>query len=323
MPTANAVEICDPPIRVCENVAVIVVVGEALVDLVIDLDGTVTAKLGGAPFNTARACGRLGAPVAFVGAISDDRFGTMLAAQLEADKVSIEFVPRVTMPTTLAAAELDDRGTANYRFYINGTSSPALSEVPVVSPTVLFTGGLGLVLQPMADTVELLVAEAADDCVVMIDVNCRPLVIADRDAYVACVHRVLSGADLVKVSDEDLAYLAPGVEHLAAARALLDFGPRAILLTAGGDAVHVLTADGDASVPVQRVEVVDTIGAGDSFGAGFLCWWMESGNSVDDLGSLEQLVPAIRAAAAVAGIVCGRRGADPPWRNELPSAWSP
>ena len=305
----------------------IVVVGEALIDLVIELDGTVNAKLGGAPFNTARACGRLGAPVAFVGAISDDRFGTMLAAQLEADHVTTEFLPRVTMPTTLAAAELDEHGTASYRFYIDGTSSPALSEAPVVasgaSATVLFTGGLGLVLQPMADTVERMVADVADDCVVMVDVNCRPLIIPDREAYVACVRRVMSGADLVKVSDEDLAYLAPGVEPIVAARALLDHGPRAILVTAGGDAVLVLTATGDATVPVQPVEVVDTIGAGDSFDAGFLCWWLESGNSVDDLGSLEHLVPAIRAATAVAGIVCGRRGADPPWRQELPTGWSP
>ncbi len=309
----------------------IVVVGEALIDLVIDPDGTVNAKLGGAPFNTARACGRLGASVAFVGAISDDRFGTMLAAQLEADAVTTEFLPRVTMPTTLAAAELDERGTASYRFYIDGTSSPALSEPPVVAsgvssadwPTVLFTGGLGLVLQPMADTVERMVANVADNCVVMVDVNCRPLIIPNREAYVACVRRVMSGADLVKVSDEDLAYLAPGVEPIVAARALLDHGPRAIIVTAGGDAVHVLTAVGDATVPVQRVEVVDTIGAGDSFDAGFLCWWLESGNSVDDLGSLEHLVPAIRAATAVAGIVCGRRGADPPWRKELPTSWSP
>jgi fructokinase len=304
-------------------VGVIVVVGEALIDLVIDPDGTVHAKLGGAPFNTARACGRLGAPVAFVGAISIDRFGTMLAGQLQADRVSTDWLPRVTMPTTLAAAELDDRGTASYRFYIDGTSAPALVEAPGVAPTVLFTGGLGLVLHPMADTVERMVAEASADCLVMVDVNCRPLVIPDRESYLRSVDRVIAGADLVKVSDEDLAYIAPGVDPIAAARALLALGPSAVLVTAGGGAVHVLTADGQATVPVDRVEVVDTIGAGDSFGAGFLCWWLESGNTVSDLGSLDHLVPAIRAATVVAGIVCGRRGADPPWRLELPPTWSP
>lgn len=302
---------------------VIVVVGEALIDLVIDPDGTVHAKLGGAPFNTARACGRLGAPVAFVGAISTDRFGTMLASQLEADKVSTDLLPRVTMPTTLAAAELDERGTASYRFYIEGTSAPALLETPDVTPMVLFTGGLGLVLHPMAETVERMVAEAPDGCLVMVDVNCRPLIIPDRESYLRSVDRVIAGADLVKVSDEDLAYIAPGVDPIDTARALLDLGPSAVLVTAGGGAVHVLTADGDATVPVQRVEVVDTIGAGDSFGAGFLCWWLESGNTVGDLASIGHLVPAVRAATVVAGIVCGRRGADPPWRRQLPPTWSP
>ena len=302
---------------------VIVVVGEALIDLVIDPDGTVHAKLGGAPFNTARACGRLGAPVAFVGAISTDRFGTMLASQLEADKVSTDLLPRVTMPTTLAAAELDERGTASYRFYIEGTSAPALLETPDVTPMVLFTGGLGLALHPMAETVERMVAEAPDGCLVMVDVNCRPLIIPDRESYLRSVDRVIAGADLVKVSDEDLAYIAPGVDPIDTARALLDLGPSAVLVTAGGGAVHVLTADGDATVPVQRVEVVDTIGAGDSFGAGFLCWWLESGNTVGDLASIGHLVPAVRAATVVAGIVCGRRGADPPWRSQLPPTWSP
>lgn len=293
-----------------------------MIDLVIDTDGTVQATLGGAPFNTARACGRLGASVAFVGAISIDRFGTMLATQLEADKVSIDWLPRVTMPTTLAAAELDERGTASYRFYIDGTSAPALVRAPDVTPTALFTGGLGLVLHPMAETIERMVAGAPDDCLVMVDVNCRPLVIPDRESYLRSVDRVIAGADLVKVSDEDLAYIAPGVDPIETARALLDLGPSAVLITAGGGAVHVITGDGEATVPVHRVEVVDTIGAGDSFGAGFLFWWLESGNKVGDLASLDHLVPAVGAATVVAGIVCGRRGADPPWRHELPPTWS-
>ncbi|MEO6570659.1 MAG: PfkB family carbohydrate kinase, partial [Ilumatobacteraceae bacterium] len=123
----------------------IVVTGEALIDLVIDPDGVVTAALGGAPFNTARAIGRLGLPVSFVGAISTDRFGTMLCARLEADDVALDHVMRVEVPTTLAAAELDEYGTAAYRFYIQGTSVPALGSAPPgLECDVLFTGGLGL-----------------------------------------------------------------------------------------------------------------------------------------------------------------------------------
>ena len=304
--------------------AVILVVGEALVDLVIDPAGNVTAALGGAPFNTARACGRLGADVAFAGAISVDRFGSMLAARLDADGVSTAFVPRCDAPTTLAAAELDERGTATYRFYFEGTSAPSLTSLPgSPSPSVVFTGGLGLVLEPMAATAEALVAAGADaGAAVMVDVNCRPRIIPDREPYVARVERVLRRAHVVKVSDEDLAYLYEGEAPLDAARAVLALGPRVVLLTAGGGSVHVLTAGGEADVPVPKVDVVDTIGAGDSFGGGFLAWWQASGRPAADLASLDAVVPAVRAAIAVAGVVVTRRGADPPWRHELPADWS-
>jgi fructokinase len=302
---------------------VIVVVGEALVDLVIDPLGNVTAALGGAPFNTARACGRLGADVAFVGAISADRFGSMLAAQLAADGVSTAFVPRTDLPTTLAAAELDERGAATYRFYFEGTSAPSLTGVPGDPlASVLFTGGLGLVLEPMAAAAEALVAAAPDTCAVMIDVNCRPRIVPSREPYIARVERVLRRADVVKVSDEDLAYLFPDLAALDAARAVLALGPKAVLLTAGGGSVHLIARDGEAEVPVPRVDVVDTIGAGDSFGGGFLAWWQTSGRPVEQLGALDALVPAVQAAIQVAGIVVTRRGADPPWRHELPSDWS-
>ena len=301
----------------------ILVAGEALVDLVIDPDGAVTAALGGAPFNTARAGGRLGADVAFLGTISIDRFGTMLAARLAADGVSTDPVVRIDLPTTLAAAELNERGAASYRFYIQGTSAPALAVVPEIEPDLLFTGGLGLVLEPMAETIEALVTERSRDAMVIVDVNCRPLVVPERLSYVARVDRVVAHADVVKVSDEDLAYLLPGVDPKLAARRLLDRGPKAVLLTAGGSATHVLTADGEATVPVEPVEVVDTIGAGDTFGGGFMSWWSASGLGAAEAGELDGLVPAVEAANTVAGIVCTRRGADPPWRAELPRDWSP
>jgi len=181
-----------------------------------------------------------------------------------------------------------------------------------------------LLEKPMATTVEALVAQArAGDAAVMIDVNCRPLVVPDREPYVARVERVLRLTDVVKVSDEDLAYLRPGRDPLDAARDLLAVGPRAVLLTAGGGSVTVLTGDGDVDVPVPPVEVVDTIGAGDSFGGGFLAWWQAVGRQVDDLADPEAIVPAVRAAIQVAGVVVTRRGADPPWRSELPTDWAP
>lgn len=301
------------------------VIGEALIDLVITPAGQVDAKLGGAPFNTARACGRLGADVRFVGAVSDDRFGSMLTAQLIDDRVDTSSLVRVGLPTTLAAAELDAGGTATYRFYIDGTSAPALSSIgpESVDGAVIFTGGLGLVLEPMAAAVEAAIGSSRADQLVMVDVNCRPKVIADRTSYVERVARVIGRADVVKVSDEDLDYLSPGVDPLVAARALLETGPSAVLVTRGGDGVHVLTSVGDTVVEVGSVEVIDTIGAGDSFGAGFLSWWVASGSGRDDTADVDRLVAAVRAANHVAGVVVTRRGADPPWRSELPADWSP
>lgn len=301
------------------------VIGEALVDLVITPEGSVEAALGGAPFNTARACGRLGAEVRFVGAVSVDRFGSMLASQLADDHVDVASLVRVDAPTTLAAAELDEAGTASYRFYIDGTSAPALPEIDasMVDGGVIFTGGLGLVLEPMATAVEHMIAARRPDQLVMLDINCRPKIIADRNSYVQRVGRILAHADIVKVSDEDLAYLSPGLDPVDAATALRARGPHAVLLTRGGDGVYVFTADGSALVEVEPVDVVDTIGAGDSFGAGLLSWWAASRLRRADATDVDLLCKAVRAANLVAAVVVTRRGAEPPWRNELHADWAP
>lgn len=300
----------------------ITVVGEALIDLVVDPLGNVTAALGGAPFNTARACGRLGADVAFVGALSDDRFGSMLRARLVDDGVDVSGAPVVASPTTLAAAELDERGTATYRFYIDGTSAPALVSVPPAAGDgdIVFTGGLALVLEPMATTVERLLGDT--DALVMVDVNCRPLVVSDRHAYVERVGRLVACSHLVKVSDEDLAYLAPGADPIEAARELLGRGPAAVLLTRGGAGVHVVTRDDVRLVPVEPVDVVDTIGAGDTFGGALVTWLTVNDVGIDLVGDAELLARAVHAANVAAGVACTRRGADPPTRADLPSDWS-
>lgn len=315
------------------------VVGEALVDLVISPDGTVDAALGGAPFNTARTCGRLGVEVSFVGALSSDRFGTLLRSRLEHDGVDTSGAVAVDRPTTLAAAELDQGGAASYRFYIDGTSAPAVARVSAAAsrPAIVFTGGLALVLEPLADAVAAMLTglsgQPAGDGrgagtttspqpLVVVDVNCRPLVVGDRARYLERLHEVLARTQVVKVSDDDLAYLSPGVEPDEAARRLLDVGPSVVLLTAGSGAVTIHTAGGTVSVPVEPVEVVDTIGAGDAFGGGFCAWWLASGHTTADLADPAALRRAVEAANEVAAIVCTRRGADPPWRHELPDAWS-
>lgn len=301
----------------------VTVAGESLIDLVIAPDGSVVAKLGGAPFNTARAAARLGAPVTFVGSVSTDRFGSMLAAQLDLDGVAIA-AGRTDLPTTLAAAELDESGAASYRFYIEGTSAPALvpDDAGVAEPGILFTGGLGLVLQPMADTVLGMIEGADASTLVVIDINCRAKIISDRDAYLAVLRRALARADLVKVSDDDLGYLVPGADPIDAARGILDDGPRVVLVTAGADGTSIVTSDGVIEVPVGKLagSVVDTIGAGDTFGGGLVAWWHGAGLGRDGM-THEALVRAVRAAHAAAGVVVIRQGADPPNRTDLPDDW--
>ena len=303
---------------------VILVAGEALIDLLITPAGYVSAALGGAPFNTARACSRLGAEVAFVGAISNDRFGQMLAAQLAADGVGLGFAQRVDLPTTLAAAELDEDGAATYRFYIERTSAPELGQLPKElldsRPEAFFTGGLGLVLEPMASVIEQMIADLVaghPPIVMMIDLNCRPLLIEDRDAYVRRVRPMLAAASVVKVSSDDLAYLDPGVDPGIAACALVADGATAVLLTDGAAEIRLFTASAQSIVSVPPVDVVDTIGAGDTFSGAFLASWIAAGRGRHELASIDALVPAGEIAIRAAGLACQRAGADPPRMHDL------
>jgi fructokinase len=301
---------------------VIVVAGEALVDLVIDIDGRVTAKLGGGPYNVARTIGRLGYPVTFLGALSDDRFGDQLFAQLTADGVRADAITRTSLPTTLAAAELGATGAATYRFYLAGTSAPSLSRVPEMDPPhAVHAGTLGLVLEPMATTLLAYLDSLPADTLVMLDPNCRAGVVTDRTAYVERVRRACRRADIVKVSNDDTEYLAPGTPAADYAHALVAGGASLVLLTMGAEGTLVVAADAEVLVPAQPVEVVDTIGAGDSFGGAFLAWWMSSGHGRDELVDTELVVQATSAAQEVAAITCHRVGADPPRRADLSARW--
>ena len=297
----------------------IVVAGEALVDLLIRPDGSVSAELGGGPFNVARTIGRLGLDVAFLGCLSLDRFGTRLADQLRADGVRGDLILRTEAPTTLAAAELDEVGAASYRFYIDGTSAPAVAELPEILMPVeaVHVGTLGLVLEPIATTVEAYVSALADDVLVMVDPNCRPAVITDHATYVARIHSLLERAHIVKVSTDDAEYLAPGTTPLQLARQMIENGVRAVLVTAGGEQTVVVNAAGDRAVPIPQIVVADTIGAGDSFGGGFLTAWLSADRSISDLDDLDLLAAAAAAANTVAASTCTRIGADPPWRADL------
>ena len=245
----------------------ITVAGEGLIDLVVDHDGRVRARPGGGPFNTARTIGRLGLAPAFLGRLSQDSFGHLLRARLDQDGVTLAVPQLADAPTTLAVVDVDAAGAPRYRFYLAGTSSCAL-EYPLLSGslpdgvTALHSGSLALVMEPIATSIERLIAsDVPPDAIVMIDPNCRPGAITDQHAYRARLSRILRRADVVKLSVEDLAYLYPGATARTAASALLDQGPELILITDGPRRARALLQGQEVSVDVPAVQVVDTIGA--------------------------------------------------------------
>jgi fructokinase len=306
---------------------VIVVAGESLVDLLVRDDGSVTATPGGGPYNVARTLGRLGRPVAFLGRLSTDRFGRILRDHLAADGVDLRLAPATDDPTLLAVAELDEDGAAHYRFHSAGTAAAGLvpADLPGGLPAAtiaLHVGTLGLVLEPMAATIEQLVATARPDILVMADPNCRPAAIADPAAYRARLRRVLARSDVVKASLDDLAWLEPGLEPLAAARRLLAGGPSIALVTDGPRPVRIVNATSPnvEVVEVPAVPVVDTIGAGDGFGAGFLAAWTAGGRGRADLFDHPAVRAATSFAVAVGARMVGRAGAEPPSREDLRGA---
>jgi fructokinase len=300
----------------------IVVGGEALIDLVPHAAGELRAHAGGGPYNTARTLGRLEQDVHYLGCLSDDGFGGRLRAQLVEDAVKLDTVVPTPLPTTLALAEVDEHGAATYRFYSEGTSAPALEPEAALAALpervdMLHVGTLGLVMEPTALALQAVVEAVAERALIMVDPNCRPTFISDRGTYRRSLAATLRYAHVVKVSNDDLEYLEPGASPVDAARTLLEDGPRVALLTLGGDGAMIVTAGSAETVPAPLVEVVDTIGAGDAFGGGFLAWWRLRGLDRDALGDPDAVRAATTFACVVAARTCERAGASPPLLSEL------
>lgn len=303
------------------------VLGEALVDIIVDPQGEVTSVVGGAPLNTARTIARLGIPATFLGGVSTDAFGSRIMRLLDADGVTLGLGAQVPEPTTLAIAQIDEHGAATYRFLMEGTSAAAVTPEMALahvdaSVRALHVGTLGLVLEPLVDASVAVVEAAGDDQLVMVDPNCRPSVMTGSSVFHDALARVLPRADLIKVSGDDLAFLFPAVEPSQAAADLAVSSGSVVLFTDGSNSVRIITSSGEHVIDVPRVPVVDTVGAGDSFSGGVLAWWMQHGKGRADVADADALVAAARFGVAVAGITCQRPGADPPRITEVPGGWA-
>jgi fructokinase len=299
-----------------------VVVGEALVDLVVAVDGSVTAHLGGGPFNAARSAGRLGAPVSFLARVSDDRFGAMIRASLVADGVDLSAIVTTTDPTTLAVAELDERGAATYRFHLADTSAPgltvddALARVPD-DAAVLCLGTLGLLLSPLAEASLALAEHLHGRATLVVDPNIRTALLGgDDDEYRRRLDAVIALADIVKVSDDDLAWITPTLAAHEGAAALVEQGARMVVVTRGSAGATAFGRDGlQVDVPGQSVAIVDTIGAGDSFVGALVARLVADGDAwLEDAAAVAD---AVSFANRVAAVTVSRAGASPPTLAEV------
>lgn len=300
----------------------IVVCGEALIDMISNRDGTQQATPGGGPFNTARALARLGVPTAFLGRLSDDVFGRRLAGLLVSDGASLELASIGSEPTTIATADIDQEGFADYQFVVQGTSAPNLTPQMVperFGPQVsaIHAGTLGLVLEPMASTLVDLVRREHGRRMVMLDPNIRVGLVPDSE-YRDRLHAAISQSTIVKASVADLAWLYPGIGYEEAAERLLGEGARLAVVTIGADGAFGAHRHARIHVGAPHVEVVDTIGAGDAFGAGLLAW-LHVHDAIRPELSLEpdELEDALGFACLAGALTCTRAGAEPPWKSEM------
>jgi len=301
---------------------VIVVCGEALIDMIQNGDGTQRAAPGGGPFNTARALARLGVATAFLGRLSTDKFGRELADLLVADGASLELASVGPEPTTIALADVDPKGLADYEFVIQGTSAPNL--IPEMLParlgpevSALHLGTLGLVLEPMASTLVELVSREREGRLVMLDPNIR-VGLVDEGEYRERLAAVVAASSILKASDTDLAWLYPECSYENAADRVLDEGVPLVVVTLGAVGAYGAHRDQRIHVAAPPVHVVDTIGAGDAFGAGLLAW-LDDHSLIRPSPSLseDQLRSALEYACLAASLTCSRAGADPPWKRDM------
>lgn len=303
--------------------------GEALIDMLPreTADGApcFAHHAGGAVFNTAIALGRLDVPVRFFSGLSRDLFGRILLDALADSGVDAAPAHLSDRPTTLAFVTLTD-GQASYAFYDENTAGRMLSpdDLPPLDDAIraLFFGGISLAVEPCGAAYETLALRAAQDetRVVMIDPNIRPAFIRDETAFRARLERMIAGADIVKLSDDDLHWLAGAGEIEALAQGLLTQGPRLICITEGAKGARGFTRAGTVSVAASPVTVVDTVGAGDTFNAGVLAALHDMGAlSRAALGDLprEAVAKALTLGTRAAAVTVGRAGANPPRRAEL------
>ncbi len=305
----------------------IICCGEALIDM---LPGKSTEHgdvlipvAGGSVFNTAIALGRLGEKIHFCSSISTDRFGRLLVDRLKASGVDVSLCHISEKPTTLAFMEMIN-GQANYNFYDEGTAGQILGEqdLPAIGSVIdaMLFGGISLVSEPCGSAFESLMTRYAADCVTYLDPNIRPNMISYPSKHRNRIQRMITLSDIVKVSDEDLHWIEPGLGETDIVNKWLGWDVSLIIITHGAEGSAAYSTTGTIKTNAITTNVIDTIGAGDSFNAGIISALREAGllnKSSLAAADISDIKPAMEQAALIASITVSRAGADAPWKNEL------
>ncbi len=317
------------------NPGMILVCGEALIDLFVSEDPSgalrTEAALGGSPFNVAIALSRLGLPSAFYGGVSTDHFGRRLTDKLAAEGVGLDYVVRSERLTTISVVATDSSGHPSYSFHGEGKADRHVETYdlpPVLSDDIeaITFGSYTIAVSPVADTYLALAKREAGSRTISIDPNVRPTVTPDMNEWRRRFEAFLPYADIVKASDEDLAVgygqdvdISQIVEQWHAA------GPSLVLVTRGPDgSTGYLRGQAPVSVPGRSVDVIDTVGAGDTFHAAVLAYLSKIGRlERSALSSLTQaeLEQALGYAVMASSITCTRQGADVPTADEVLGAF--
>ena len=295
------------------------VCGEVLIDLIPGADGVRVPHVGGGPANTAKALARLGHDVQFIDGISSDQYGQMSRNELLDDEVKLDLALKSEKPTCTAEVTLGADGSGSYVFNIDGTATFdfSLDWLPDPSrykPQVLHIGTLVTVIEPGADVLYDWAIRVAEFAPIVYDPNIRPSVMGDRDRYQASVEKWVAISSVIKVSDDDVEWLYPGESVESVAQRWINDGAALVVITRGMNGLLGVSAGGSVEVPGVKIEVADTVGAGDTVGAIIVEAMVEKGilNLADEV-----LKATLHRAAVAAGITCSRKGAQPPYKHEL------
>jgi fructokinase len=303
------------------------VCGEVLVDLIPQTNSegkpdnsNRVGVIGGGPENTAKALARLGHQVEFIDGISTDKWGVAAKAELDADGVGTKFCKFSDKPTCQAIVTLDEKGGASYEFTIDATatfdfSADWLPDAYRFKPTLLHIGTLVTAVEPAASVLFDWALEVSELAPIIYDPNIRPAVIPDRDIYRAQVEKWIEISSVVKVSEDDIAWLYPGQNDLEVAKSWIEKGVAFVVITRGANGLVAVSENDFVQVPGVKVEVVDTIGAGDTVGAIVAEAVAEVG--LEELKNSGALLVMLEKAAQAAAITCSRKGAQPPTAREL------